>query len=426
MLTNVWLVAIGDGIKWKHRGPALEAELLSYSPDILFLQEIDQARFKDFWKPLCFKLGLDSYFSTYPGKQHGLVIAFNKSMFVLKEKKEIWYDSLHLDGFQMRPATKNTGIIAALEVKTPDEPVNYSTDSQATDLEKTKTDETLRQELLNVASEGMIIATTHSYWHPFGSFERAIQCGQLLQESFAFSQAQGNSQYKHWPIILAGDFNSTPDDLPYQFLIKQPRSVNDLNKKAIDIAAKSLAYLYGKTQFVKTVQPPKQEGEEEEPFPIPMKKEDIVLSENEDGLVTEISSDYVNLCLEAVLSLYSLDGRSSSNLSSANLNNKPIDRTVQSIYGSYYKEVDIDNAKKYLPEFGEPEFSNWAHAWRGLLDYIFIVQETDQAIDDKRKVIVKELLKLPKGSEMGKEPSGQPRIGQYPSDHLCLMATIEI
>lgn len=393
----------GDAVKWKFRGPALEAEVLNYHPDLVFLQEIDQAKFDKFWVPICSKLGLKPHFATYPGKQHGLVIAFKEKYFELKDKKEIWYDSLHLKGFQMRPATKNTGIIAALKLKT-----------------ECEEDADVAKQLKNTLFPGIVVATTHLYWHPYGSFERAIQCGQLIQETIKFSQTSGSGEYKHWPIIFGGDFNSSPDDLPYQFLIKQPKRAQELNKKAMEIATRSIAYLYGRHEFVKTL-------EIEADTPVPMRKEEIAIAENEEGFITEINPDYVNLCIDSILPLYSLDGRSSTDLSDSNAENDKVPRTVESIYGTYYAEVDPSNSSTHKPDFGEPEFSNWAHAWRGLLDYIFVVQEVEQVSGSNgKKVLVKELLKMPKGNEMGEEPSGQPRIGEYPSDHLCMMGVLEL
>ena len=47
-------------------------------------------------------------------------------------------------------------------------------------------------------------------------------------------------------------------------------------------------------------------------------------------------------------------------------------------------------------------------------------------IETQQKVRLLKLLRLPRGEEMGDEPSGQPRLGQYPSDHFALMSEIEI
>ncbi|CAN6604988.1 RNA exonuclease Ngl2p [Trichomonascus vanleenenianus] len=95
-----------------------------------------------------------------------------------------------------------------------------------------------------------------------------------------------------------------------------------------------------------------------------------------------------------------------------------------SLYNSY-KLVHPENV--HPKGSGEPIFSNWAHTWRGLLDYIFVLQPTPEPVSEgyvATEVKLLELLRMPMPDEMGPEPSGQPRVGQFPSDHLCLMATV--
>lgn len=358
--------------------------MTTYKPDILFLQEIDKAKYNSFWVPICNKLGLEAHFSTYPDKHHGLVIAYKAKYFALKEKKEIFYDGLPTasDGTSsLVPMnsllTKNTGVIVALEIKK---------------------DETCTHETNN---EGIVIATTHLYWHPFGSFVRAIQCGQLIRQTMLFTQ----TEYARWPILLGGDFNSSPDDLPYQFLMTQPTNTSILNRTAREIAEKSLQYLcsrYG--------------AEKEQQEPDTFKMAEIVTKVDDEGHVVGIDSKYVDKCIESVIPFYWLGG--TSEVSEHRYR-------VESVYGEHYRKVDPANSTTHNPEFHEPEFSNWAHAWRGLLDYIFLIENIDAVKSDlRRKVVVKELLKMPTGEEMG--DAGQPRVGEYPSDHLCLMATVEI
>ena len=109
-----------------------------------------------------------------------------------------------------------------------------------------------------------------------------------------------------------------------------------------------------------------------------------------------------------------------------------------SLYSIGYKQVHPENSG-IGNDRNEPEFSNWAHSWRGLLDYIFVISSWDVSNEDHSKCVdsiedvenhqnikLISLLRMPTRKEMGPEPSGQPRIGQYPSDHLCMMAKIQL
>lgn len=104
-----------------------------------------------------------------------------------------------------------------------------------------------------------------------------------------------------------------------------------------------------------------------------------------------------------------------------------------SLYSMAYREIDPENSG-LDNDRNEPFFSNWAHTWRGLLDYIFFVKEWDvksdhrnidsiPAFERENKVRLDKLLKLPHPKEMG---PGQPRENEYPSDHLCLIAQISL
>lgn len=45
---------------------------------------------------------------------------------------------------------------------------------------------------------------------------------------------------------------------------------------------------------------------------------------------------------------------------------------------------------------------------------------------EQYKIKLTKLLRLPTPEEMGSPPSGQPRMHQYPSDHLSIMAEVQL
>jgi mRNA deadenylase 3'-5' endonuclease subunit Ccr4 len=89
---------------------------------------------------------------------------------------------------------------------------------------------------------------------------------------------------------------------------------------------------------------------------------------------------------------------------------------VRSLYSEGLHVYQPDNA---VNAFGEPPFTNWAQGYRETLDYIFLVD------DELRKDTIRltGLLKMPRKDEMGE---GEPQEGRFPSDHVCLMAEIEV
>jgi RNA exonuclease NGL2 len=51
-------------------------------------------------------------------------------------------------------------------------------------------------------SKGMIVGTTHLFWHPQHVYERARQTGIMLREAKAFRDA--GEGWGDWPVVLAG------------------------------------------------------------------------------------------------------------------------------------------------------------------------------------------------------------------------------
>ena len=49
-----------------------------------------------------------------------------------------------------------------------------------------------------------------------------------------------------------------------------------------------------------------------------------------------------------------------------------------------------------------------------------------EQLENDQGIRILRLLRMPEAQEMGLEPSGQPRLGQYASDHLCLVAEVEL
>ncbi|KAH3661656.1 hypothetical protein OGAPHI_006506 [Ogataea philodendri] len=236
-------------------------------------------------------------------------------------------------------------------------------------------------------SKLLIVGTTHLFWHPFGTYERTRQTYIVLQETSKFEKSvqASHPDFEKSYKFFAGDFNSQPYDSPYLSIVQKPIKYNARCLKVISCSA---AYDYA-DQEANTLE-----------TPVP---EEFQPNEQQEKLVHDMENLHNSLGTRAI-SLYSLG----------------------------YHLIDPENAG-LDNERNEPFFSNWAHTWRGLLDYIFFVTDWDfsdctqlEQLEDfqsKYGVLIKKLLKLPHPKEMNE---GQPREGEYPSDHLCLMAEIEL
>lgn len=330
---------LGAMLKWKWRHQVLAGEIKYYNPDILLMQEVDEAKVESFWRPLLNEIGLDCTFSTFPKKAHGSLVAFRSALFIQVSEMKVLYDEASSDEEHLLrlSTTKNTGMAVALQFK---------------------------PEAGQQTSKGLVIGNSHLYWHPNGSYERGRQLGSLAIELEKFAQ-----NFENWPVLLGGDFNSSPEDIPYTMLVKRPSRVSDVPPRTMEIFKRSIDYLHTK-------------------------------QDDPEGAGSTSHDDRIN----ALVKLY-----------------QKIERhgTI-SFYGEHYKSVHPQNSVQ--EDYNEPAFSNWAHSWRGLLDYIFYFTPNNQP----SQVKALQLLRMPEPSEMGDDPSGQPREKQYPSDHLCIMAVISV
>lgn len=454
----------GNALKWTYRSKVMLHELKHYDADILCLQEVDHIQYHSFWSKEFEKMGYLSKFYRSAIKNHGLAIVYRASLFVCKHQSFINYDKERASGLPFpRTITQNVGFLIHFEFK---------------------------QEILDKypclkQKNGLIIGTTHMFWHPFGTFERTRQAYLVLSKFREFQNVLTSLGYnKGFYSFFAGDFNSQPFDSPYLSITAKPIKYVERAKKVI---ACSLSYQYSKNRGVVDEGKVEGEGEGEEGVEAEEgvdAEEGVEAEEAEEAPeAPEVSeatkapeASEVTEDSESPNSPNSPEDSDSTTTSqfengeeggnvekfgkdqprdpvpdTFNATEEQLELVKQmqdvhnslemraiSLYSLGYKSVHPQNAG-LDNERGEPTFSNWAHTWRGLLDYIFVVSKWDKDTEDftqnvdsledlelKQSVRLLELLRLPLPEEMGPEPSGQPRVGQYPSDHLCLMAKVEL
>lgn len=382
----------GSALKWATRSKVLLNEIKYYEPDILCLQEVDAHQYDTFWKDALYKVGLETKYLKSEAKNHGLVIAFSGNFFFATNQWTISFDREADDEVERVADTQNVGFFLSLKFS-----ANF------------------RQKYPSLSKEGVIIGTSHLFWHPFGTYERTRQTYIVLRKYKEFVHCLNalNPQSTGWYSLFAGDFNSQPYHPPYLSLVSKPVTYNLQNRYILGAA---IEYFERLSRYRNSNQQVLREDEEE----------------NEMTKSPENQEEH----LETTPSTFDISPKQEQMIKKLEVSHNSIGFRMISLYSLGYKTVHPENAG-LDNERNEPVFSNWAHSWRGLLDYIFIISDWDKVSDQSKIDTLEEvtsnqgikllrLLKLPLPSEMGEEPSGQPRIGQFPSDHLSLMAELEL
>jgi RNA exonuclease NGL2 len=361
----------GAALKWGWRGTTLLDEIMWYSPDVFCLQEVDESYYLSFWRKQFEAHGYGTKFHKSPSKAHGVCIGFKNEVLVCKNQSFVDFDLESVPGLpDSRSVTGNVGMLSFLQF-------------QPKVIEKYKY-------LADV--NGVILGTTHLYWHPFGCFERTRQTYLILKKCKEFHHTLTTvlDNNKGLYTFFAGDMNTEPFDYPYLSITAKPIHYRGKSKEDL---MRSIIHLDNR---LKSDDDKRNEDE-------------LDCSEEQLSIIEQLENAHNSLDMRAI-SLYSIG----------------------------YKQVHGENSG-IGNERNEPEFSNWAHSWRGLLDYIFVISrwnvsndshsnmvDSIEDVEKNQNIKLISLLRMPTKDEMGPEPSGQPRVGQYPSDHLCMMAEIQL
>lgn len=350
----------GGAVKWSYRGKVLADEVSFYNCDICCFQEVDvNCDLVTTMK----KSGYTTHFHHHPLKRHGLLIAYKLDLFTTENYRFIDFD----DGYKLVKLVASTGNVGQIL--------------------QLKFRPTVVEQYPYLANRSVLVGTTHLYWHPYGCYERSRQTYIVKAEMAEFERTLKvlDPQLKCFK-VFAGDFNLEPFDPPYHGIVKRGSGFIDHDSRLL---SRSINY------FANGIEPEEKEegemdGEEDE--------EPTQANGTKDGEPPIEPIDPEPLIAK-------LQG----------LHWDPSTLVVVSAY-SQYSLVDPDNAQ----DNGEPHATNWAHAWRGLLDYVFLMTREDE--DTQMKVL--ELLRIPTPKELGGE--GLPQHGKFPSDHICIAANIEL
>ncbi|CCK72433.1 RNA exonuclease KNAG_0K00650 [Huiozyma naganishii CBS 8797] len=381
----------GPALKWYRRSQVLLNKFKHYEPDVLCLQEVDAVQWHSFWRGEFEKLGYAAQFHKKQTKNHGVAVVWRSKLFTMADKMLIDFDKEQSGDVPPRTTTNNAGLVIALKF---------------TEQALTGHRDTPRS--------GILVGTTHLFWHPFGTFERTRQCYVVLNKMKEFmhrvnvlqNENDGNNQ--HWFPFFCGDFNSQPYDAPYLSMTSKPVSYSGRARTVIEC---STSYTFSK----------QRDGE------------DAAADEEEEGGNIEIfGKDQPH---HPVPATFEPNAEQCALVHQMETLHNSLDMRAVSLYSVGYRNVHPENAGADNAR-GEPEISNWAHTWNGLLDYLFYVGHWDfkdrtgvdtlEEFEQDSGVTVKRLLRMPSKQEMQQFGHGQPHTGEYPSDHLAMVCDLEL
>ncbi|KAH6917297.1 Endonuclease/exonuclease/phosphatase [Coprinopsis sp. MPI-PUGE-AT-0042] len=365
------LFPTSDCLKAGQREPLIHEEIARLDADVFCMQEVDRL---ERLGPMLEKAGYSFRFATGPKKRHGCLIAYKASLFELEGERIVFYDDeeVRLEGTEEQKkgksfVTKNIALIVSLR-------------------------------RIDGLLGGLVVGTTHLFWHPRYTYERVRQAGILTREATIFQDSDPTRQA--WPCILAGDFNFPPEDPGYALLTGAALLPEQIERLVP-------SYVVHKTvdpnQTQETSTGPSADAEEggEDADP------DRVITnarraEPSDGLlrIDELGDFFPER--QQVQSIYQVGLKQYLSSTASGTSLPPI-------YGSN-RPMESNTAGYY-----EPKWTSYTHYWKSVLDYIFITNApTGFQVSGLLAPLDEEVL----------EP-GLPQRGVCGSDHLPLMAQVK-
>ncbi|KAJ7783877.1 Endonuclease/exonuclease/phosphatase [Mycena maculata] len=353
-------------LKGAQRQPMLHTEILAQNADIMCLQEVDSL---DKLLPALEAADYDHHYVAGPGKKHGCLVAFKKT-YSKVEERVIHYDEQHV-----RSGGDETRL-------------TFSHRSRGSTFKTRNIASLIALKNLSRGGEGVVIGTTHLFWHPRYTYERTRQAGILVREIVKF---RSDLHLENWPCMIAGDFNFSPNDAGYSLLVGDQLSTEQREQ----LEFSRVVHVSIDPSVPPTTGTPLRDDENEAVDP------DRVMTNARhaipaDGLLSD----------EELVSLF------------------PSTSTVWSAYDEGLrkhadKSTDLQtfgnrmSLPRSIKGYHEPEYTSYTHYWKARLNYIFILTD--------RPAIVEGLLSPHNAQDL---VPGLPQKGVCGSDHVSLCAEI--
>lgn len=182
-------------LSWTYRRHNLLRELFSYDADIMCLQEIQADHYEAHLKPAFVRRGYDGVYKVksreamgQKGKMDGCATFWKRNMFQLREQFTIDFNTAACMRYFSNPLALNRlmkGNIALVTIL----------------------------DFLD-GSGSLCVVNIHIYWDPEQTDVKLFQVNVLMEELEAYlSQIE-----PYTPLIIGGDFNSTPDSTIYELM----------------------------------------------------------------------------------------------------------------------------------------------------------------------------------------------------------------
>ncbi|KAI6007331.1 Endonuclease/exonuclease/phosphatase [Pisolithus albus] len=352
----------GKARKAAERERMIYDELVYYDADIVCLQEADR---QDKLFPVLNNAGYSYTYAAGPSKPHGCVVAYKQDMFRIVGKKVVQYDDVEVRGnVTLNPRariassrrTKNIGSLVALE--------------------RVGTDRV-----------GYIVATTHLFWHPAYTYERARQAGLLLREVVGW---RDHMQLHNWPCIITGaaDFNFSPENPAYSLLVGDPLSAEQ--KHGLDVSRVVHVSIDPSVPESSSA-----EGEEGDPDRVIRNSR---VAEVPDGLLSD--SEFSDLFRHPLRSTYDEGQRMRKAAATSN------------DVVTFGDRMPFSTARLGA---NEPMWTSYTHYWKTTLDYIFFLDSPHTHT---------EVIGYLQAHLTENVVQGLPQLGVCGSDHFSLCAQL--
>lgn len=363
------LFPTSDCLKAHQREKMICGEIISSDADILCLQEVDRL---DKLTPALKKAGYTTIHRAGYRKKHGLLVAYRATKYSKVSDHVVIYDEEEVrdgaeEGYRRGTSirTRNIGFLVALKAT-------------------------------NSEENGLIVATTHLFWHPRYTYERTRQVAILLREVVKFR----NTLNPNWSCVIAGDFNFTPEDPGYSLLVGDPITPSQEELLALS----RVVHVSIDPDGIPATAPKESTNEEDDGAE--QDSDRIIVNARmampADGLLS--TEELVEMTQR--LGVANLKSSYDKGLRLAKTSGDSEIRTL----GDRVTSIPSTKQGRY-----EPEWTSYTHFWKTVLDYIFVLDPPS------RTSHVVGLLKPHTTEDM--EP-GLPKKGVCGSDHVSLVSEI--
>lgn len=212
-------------MNWRYRRVQIMREIVSYDADVICLQEVQQDHYQQYLLPLLENLGYEGLYkaktrdNSASGKVDGCAILYRRSRFSLCQNSyyEIEFNkAAHKMASQGAFVKNSPGAGRGGQTLAP--PNDAATQAC---LKRLCKDNVAHVAILQGVNPNtgeisqICIANTHIYWDPEYPDVKLWQAHYLLQE------LEGIAGNRMLPLVLCGDFNSTPESAVVEFLAQE-------------------------------------------------------------------------------------------------------------------------------------------------------------------------------------------------------------